>query len=272
MTNNISSLSMTLLVLVIILLLIIIAGVCLIIYKRKKTRHHKDDDNYNCEVIDKEINKYKQLRKQLKQKLADSKNFDSDKKQQELQKIIDEEIVEYRNDQLLKVEQQIEQHKNEILKRTILCSMQPLHLKVINESSVAYVPIEDRIKALLIGKKGQNIKRLNELTGCNVAIDRVSPYVEVSCPNPVDRTLAVNIINHLIKSQAFDITAINNVYNKEKRLLTKSFYETGKEYIKKLNISVANDSIYEYVGRLKFRWSFSQNVLDHCYETALICE
>lgn len=268
MSNNNNSLFVALLVLAIILFILLLACVGLLIHKRIKSKH-KDDDSIAC---NKQIEKYKELRNKLKQKLAQQANFDSAKAETELKNIIDEELNEYRNDKLVDLQKQIEEKKDRLLKETILDTMQPLHLKIINESSVSYIPIEDRIKPLFIGKKGQNIKRINELTGCNVSVDRTNPYIEISCPNPVDRNLTINIINHLIKSQAFDMTAIDNVYKKEKNLMSKDLYLTGKQYIEKLNIEVADTSIYEYIGRLKYRWSFSQNVLEHCYETALICQ
>jgi len=268
MNNNNNSLSIALLVLLIILCIILFASAGLFIYKRIISKHkNKNDSN----PLDKEIKKLKETRQAYKQKLA-SVGVDTEKDLLGAKEVVDAEIEDYKNERILAVNQDIEKHKNEILRKTILNSMQPLHLKLINESSVVYIPVDEKVKPLIIGKKGQNIKKLNELTYCNINIDKNSPYIEISSNNPIDRTIAINTINHLIKSEAFDLIAISNVFKKETNLIRSECIKTGKEYLNALNIQQCSQDLCEYVGRLKFRWSFSQNVLQHCYEVALICE
>ena len=276
MTNNLSSSDLTLLIICIILMVIIIACAGIIIFlrikKRKGFKQSQVIEDYRYEPLNKEIGRYQKLREQYKKKLIDQDYLDHDKTLNDMKAILDAELQEYKAQELVKIEQDIQKQKDVLLRHTILDAMQPLHLKVINEASVHYLPIADKFKPLLIGKKGRNIKYLNEVTNCNINVDKDSPYVEISCPNPLDKQIAINTINHLLKSEAFDINAIENVYHKECKLMTKECYETGKHYLGILNIDNSNPTLCEYVGRLKYRWSFSQNVLEHCYETALICE
>lgn len=276
MTTNLSSSELTLLIISIFLMVIIICCVALIIYLRiKKNKLHKQVDKldeFRYEPLDKEIRRYQKLQEQYKKKLLDQDYLDHDKTLNDMKVILDDELNEYKKQQLLKIDEDIAKHKNELLRHTLLNVMQPLHLKIINESSVHYLPINDKYKPLLIGKKGRNIKYLNEITNCNINVDKNSEYVEISCPNPLDKQIAINTINHMIKSEAFDLVAIENVYKKETKLIQKECLETGKKYLIKLNINYNDPLLFEYVGRLKYRWSFSQNVLEHCYEVALICE
>ncbi len=276
MTNNLSSSDLTLLIVTIVLCVIIVGCAVVIIYlrvrKNKKSKSLNEIDDYRLEPLNKEIRRYKKLQEQYRKKLIEQEYLDHDKSLEDMKVILDQELEEYKTERLVKINQDIDQHKNELLKQTLLNIMQPLHLKIINEASVHYLPIDDKYKPLIIGKKGRSIKKLNEITNCNINVDKDSPYVEISCPNPLDKQIAISTINHLIKSEAFDVYAIENVYKKECRLMEKECYETGKHYLGILNIPVTNNEIYRYVGRLKYRWSFSQNVLEHCYETALICE
>lgn len=276
MTTNLSSSELTLLIISIFLMVIIICCAALIIYLRiKKNKLHKQVDKldeFRYEPLDKEIRRYQKLQEQYKKKLLDQDYLDHDKTLNDMKVILDDELNEYKKQQLLKIDEDIAKHKNELLRHTLLNVMQPLHLKIINESSVHYLPINDKYKPLLIGKKGRNIKYLNEITNCNINVDKNSEYVEISCPNPLDKQIAINTINHMIKSEAFDLVAIENVYKKETKLIQKECLETGKKYLIKLNINYNDPLLFEYVGRLKYRWSFSQNVLEHCYEVALICE
>lgn len=276
MTTNLSSSELTLLIISIFLMVIIICCAALIIYLRiKKNKLHKQVnklDEFRYEPLDKEIRRYQKLQEQYKKKLLDQDYLDHDKTLNDMKVILDDELNEYKKQQLLKIDEDIAKHKNELLRHTLLNVMQPLHLKIINESSVHYLPINDKYKPLLIGKKGRNIKYLNEITNCNINVDKNSEYVEISCPNPLDKQIAINTINHMIKSEAFDLVAIENVYKKETKLIQKECLETGKKYLMQLNINYNDPLLFEYVGRLKYRWSFSQNVLEHCYEVALICE
>jgi len=238
----------------------------------KLEQENKSGETYKNAILDKEIAKYKETRTQYKEYIEKNIEVNPLELKEQYKKIVDEELKEYRQEQLIKIYDEVLEKKNEILKQTILNTMQPLHLKVINESSVSFLPIEEEIKPYIVGKKGQNIRHLNEVTNCNINLDRNSKFLEISCPNPYDRAIAINTIKHLIKSHAFDTIAIENVYRKEKRLIDEECHKIGKEYLKKLDIRVPNTNIYQYIGRLKYRWSFSQNVLEHCFEVALICE
>lgn len=276
MTTNLSSSNLTLLIICIILMVIIIGCAAIIIYLRiRKNKHSKQSlaiDDYRYEPLNKEIGRYKKIRDQYKKKLIEQDYLDHDKTLNDMKVILDAELDEYKNEQLVKINKEVNQRKNDLLKHLLLNVMQPLHLKVINESSTHYLPIEEKYKPLLIGKKGRNIRKLNEITNCNINVEKDSAYVEISSPNPLDKQIAINTIKHLLKSEAFDLNAIDNVYKKETRLIAKECYETGKKYLGNLNIKIDNPDLFEYVGRLKYRWSFNQNVLQHCYEVALICE
>lgn len=277
MTTNLSSSNLTLLIISIVLMVIIICCAAVIIYlrirknKSKKTLNNETDD-YRCEPLNREIRRYKKLQEEYKRKLIDQEYLDHDLALKDMKIILDAELEQYKDEKLLAINKEIEQHKNELLRQTLLSTMQPLHLKIINESSVHYLPIAEKYKPLIIGKKGANIRKLNEVTNCNINVARDSLYVEISSPNPYEKQIAINTINHLISSEAFDLKAIENVYKKESKLMEKECIETGKKYLGILNIRIENPDICEYVGRLKHRWSFNQNVLQHCYETALICE
>lgn len=276
MTANLSSSNWTLLIVCIVLLVIIIGCAAVIIWKHirkiKNNNQSKKIEDYRFEPLDREIRRYKKLQEQYKNKLINQDHLDYDKRLHDIQRILNNDLNEYKKEQLDSIQKEIEINKKRLLKEVILESMQPLHLKVINESSIHYLPIDDKFKPLLIGKKGQNIKYLNEITSCNINVDREKKYIEISSPNPLDKQIAINTLTHLIKSEAFDSKAIENVYAKERGLIIKECIETGKHYLGILNIPVTNPMIFEYVGRLKYRWSFNQNVLQHCYEVALICE
>lgn len=145
--------------------------------------------------------------------------------------------------------------------------------KVINETSTASIRIDEQIKPKIIGTKGKHIDFFKKITKTDIKIEQKAPFVTISSSNSVRRHLAICIFKHMVKSNAFDIKAIENIYKKEAKIQIESFEKIGKNYIvNKLQLFDINPKLYEYVGRLQYRTSYSQNVLGHCYECALLAE
>ena len=170
----------------------------------------------------------------------------------------------------MEIDHQINQHKNDMAKTIILNAIESNCLKVTNETSTGYILLDDEnIKAKFIGKKGRNINFFKKTTKVDVMIEK-EPYISLSCPNPIRKQIAINTIKHMIKSNAFDEKAIANIYKKEKAKLLISLDDIGEQYVNKLKFKKIDENLYSYIGRLQYRSSYSQNVLEHCYETAII--
>ena len=146
-------------------------------------------------------------------------------------------------------------------------------LNVVNETSTASIKIDEEIKAKFIGVKGKNMDWFKTVTKTNAKIEPNQPFITISSTNSIRRHLAICTLRHMIKSKAFDQKAISNIFKKEQKNQEKSFYHIGKDYIvNKLKFHEINPKVYEHVGRLQYRTSYSQNVLEHCYECAILAE
>lgn len=145
--------------------------------------------------------------------------------------------------------------------------------KVLNETSTTSIKINEEIKPKIIGTKGKHIDFFKKTTQTDIKVENDSPFVMISSSNSIKRHLAICTLKHMIKSDAFDTKAIENIYKKEVKIQEKSFEKIGKDYIvNKLQLVNINPKLYEYVGRLQYRTSYSQNVLGHCYECAILAE
>lgn len=269
--DKIVSISITIISVLVLLLTLLLA----FFFHFKKTKNSftnsfLEDEEKNkkyIEFLQKEIEKLRKNYKTSLEKLYGYKFYEIEK---EIEKDLKIDLDNYKNEKIMEIDHQINQHKNDMAKTIILNAIESNCLKVTNETSTGYILLDDEnIKAKFIGKKGRNINFFKKTTKVDVMIEK-EPYISLSCPNPIRKQIAINIIKHMIKSNAFDEKAITNIYKKEKAKLLISFDDIGKQYVNKLKFKKIDENLYTYIGRLQYRSSYSQNVLEHCYETAII--
>ena len=269
--DKIVSISITIISVLVLLLTLLL--VFFFHFKKTKnsfTNSFLEDEEKNkkyIEFLQKEIEKLRKNYKTSLEKLYGYKFYEIEK---EIEKDLKIDLDNYKNEKIMEIDHQINQHKNDMAKTIILNAIESNCLKVTNETSTGYILLDDEnIKAKFIGKKGRNINFFKKTTKVDVMIEK-EPYISLSCPNPIRKQIAINTIKHMIKSNAFDEKAITNIYKKEKAKLLISFDDIGEQYVNKLKFKKINENLYTYIGRLQYRSSYSQNVLEHCYETAVI--
>lgn len=260
---------------IILVLISLIALMLFFFFHFKKTKNsftnsfleNEEKNKKYIEFLQKQIEKLRKNYKSSLEKLYGYKFYEIEK---EIEKDLKIDLDNYKNEKIMEIDHQVNQHKNEMAKTIILNAIESNCLKVTNETSTGYILLNDEnIKAKFIGKKGKNINFFKKTTKVDVMIEK-EPYISLSCPNPIRKQIAINTIKHMIKSDAFDENAITNIYKKERAKLLISFDEIGEQYVNKLKLKKINENLYTYIGRLQYRSSYSQNVLEHCYETAII--
>ena len=239
-------------------------------HKNSISNSFLEEEEKNQKYIDflqKQIEKLRKNYKTSLEKLYGYKFYEIEK---EIEKDLKIDLDNYKNEKIMEIDHQINQHKNAMAKTIILNAIETNCLKVTNETSTSYILLNDEnIKAKFIGKKGKNINFFKKTTKVDVIIEK-EPYILLSCPNPIRKQIAINTVKHMIKSNAFDENAITNIFKKEKAKLLISLDDIGEQYVNKLKLKKINENLYTYIGRLQYRSSYSQNVLEHCYETAII--
>ena len=141
----------------------------------------------------------------------------------------------------------------------------------IAQFMTATVEIDDEeIKGKVIGKEGRNIKTFERLAGVEVLVDEVPNGIVISCFDPVRRAIAVNALQMLIKDGRIQPAKIEECLDKAKRDIGVFMRKKGEEAVLVCGLLTMPEELIPIIGRLYFRTSYGQNVLDHSIEMAHI--
>ena len=132
-----------------------------------------------------------------------------------------------------------------------------------------HLPSED-LKGRIIGKEGRNIKHLEELTGCELIIDETPNSILISSFNPIRRHVCKQVLEKLLKDGRIHPGRIEEVVESVKKNIAQDIKEAGESVVQELNLHDVHPKLVHLIGRLKFRSSYGQNVLQHSVEMAHI--
>lgn len=128
----------------------------------------------------------------------------------------------------------------------------------------------DEIKGKVIGKEGRNIKTFERLAGVEVLVDEVPNGIVISCFDPVRRAIATNALEMLIKDGRIQPVKIEECLEKAKKEIGVFMRKKGEEAVLACGLLSIPEELIPIIGRLYFRTSYGQNVLDHSIEMAHI--
>ena len=185
-----------------------------------------------------------------------------------LEGVVKTEAMAMRNEIL--EEAKINAHKD--AKKLIVNSMQRIASETVIENAVTTFHIDNNeIKGMIIGREGRNIRTLEAATGVELIIDDTPETILLSCFDPVRRELARLALSHLIADGRIHPARIEEVVEKVRKDLDEEIIETGKKTAIDLGIHNLHPKLLRMVGRMKYRSSYGQNLLQHSRETANLC-
>ena len=162
---------------------------------------------------------------------------------------------------------QVNEKSQEILSQAIQRSAS----EIVSETTVSAVPIpNDEMKGRLIGREGRNIRALEQATGVDLIIDDTPEAVTLSSFDPVRREIARLALSRLILNGRIHPARIEEVVNKAKEEIEAAMYAAGEQAALQVGVQGLRPELIKILGRLKYRTSYGQNVLNHSIETAYI--
>lgn len=157
-------------------------------------------------------------------------------------------------------------------KRIVINTIQRTATETAIANAVTTFPIEsDEIKGRIIGREGRNIRALEAATGVEIVVDDTPDAILLSAFDPVRREVARLALHQLVVDGRIHPARIEEVVTKVQRQLEEEILETGKRTCIDLGIHGLNIELVKMVGRMKYRSSYGQNLLQHSREVANIC-
>ena len=157
-------------------------------------------------------------------------------------------------------------------KKIVVQSIQRLATEAAVENSVTVFPIDnDEIKGRIIGREGRNIRALEAATGIEIIVDDTPEAIVLSSFDPVRREIARLALHQLVVDGRIHPARIEEVVAKVKRQVEEEIIETGKRTAIDLGIHGLHPELIRMVGKMKYRSSYGQNLLQHSRETANLC-
>ena len=160
--------------------------------------------------------------------------------------------------------------KNEA-RKIVIQTIQRIGTEQAVENSVSVFNIEsDEVKGRIIGREGRNIRALEAATGVEIIVDDTPEAILLSCFDPVRREVARLSLHRLVTDGRIHPARIEEVVEKTRKQIEEEIIEVGKRTIIDLGIHGLHPELVKIVGRMKFRSSYGQNLLQHSREVANI--
>ncbi len=161
---------------------------------------------------------------------------------------------------------------NKEAKKIIVKSIQRVASETAIENAVTVFHIEsDEIKGRIIGREGRNIRALEAATGVEIIVDDTPEAIVLSGFDPVRREIARLALHQLVTDGRIHPARIEEVVNKVKKQVEEEIIETGKRTTIDLGIHGMHPELIRLIGKMKYRSSYGQNLLQHSRETANLC-
>ena len=161
---------------------------------------------------------------------------------------------------------------NQQAKKIVIQTIQRVATETAIENSVSVFHIDnDEVKGRIIGREGRNIRALEAATGVEIVVDDTPEAIVISAFDPVRREVCRLALHQLVADGRIHPARIEEVVAKVKKQLENEIIETGKRTAIDLGIHGLHPELIRIVGKMKYRSSYGQNLLQHARETANLC-
>lgn len=242
------------------------------------TRQEKQFEK-NQSILDGKINAYEskqqELEKMHQKTVAELSKISGMSAEDAKKSLVDSLKDEARTSAMSHINEIVEEAKlnaNREARKIVIQTIQRVATEQAVENSVSVFNIEsDEVKGRIIGREGRNIRALEAATGVEIIVDDTPEAIILSCFDPVRREIARLALHQLVSDGRIHPARIEEVVAKTRKQLEEEIAETGRRTCIDLGIHGLHAELTRMVGRMKYRSSYGQNLLQHSREVANLC-
>jgi ribonuclease Y len=170
------------------------------------------------------------------------------------------------------LEQQMLAEVDDKAKKVISLAIQRMAADVTSENTTSIVPLpSDEMKGRLIGREGRNIRAIEAATGVDLIIDDTPEAITISCFEPVRREVARLALLSLIQDGRIHPARIEEAVEKAQKDVEETMHRAGEQAVLDAAVHGLHPDLIKLIGRLQFRYSYGENILQHSVEVSRLC-
>ncbi len=230
------------------------------------------------EALSRKIKENEKLREEIEQikqaqltRLEEISGYTAETAKAELVSKIETEAKREAAAKLAQIESDLHNEADTKAKDIISLAIQRLASDQVSETTVSVVPLpSDEMKGRIIGREGRNIHKIETLTGVDLIIDDTPEAITLSCFDPIRREIARIALEKLISDGRIHPSRIEETVEKARREVEAAIKQAGEKAAFDTGVNGLHPDLVRFLGRLKYRTSYGQNVLAHSVEVAYL--
>ena len=241
--------------------------------ERKIENFERKDEALNRKIKENERlqGEIEQIRQSQLARLEEISGYTAETAKAELVSKIESEAKREAAAKLAQIESDLHNEADTKAKNIISLAIQRIASDQVSETTVSVVPLpSDEMKGRIIGREGRNIHKIETLTGVDLIIDDTPEAITLSCFDPIRREIARITLEKLISDGRIHPSRIEETVEKARREVEASIKQAGEKAAFDTGVNGLHPDLVRFLGRLKYRTSYGQNVLTHSVEVAYL--
>ena len=240
--------------------------------KKLENLEHKEENlNKKLKNVEEKLLEVETVKRSQFEMLEKISGYTKEQAKDYLLKTLEDELIHEKAAKIMEYDQKLHEEADEKARQIISCAIQRCAAGHAAEATVSVIPLpDDELKGRIIGREGRNIRTLESMTGVDLIIDDTPEAITISSFDPVRREVARITIERLIADGRIHPARIEEMFEKAQKEVEHTIKQEGERAVIEAGINGIHPELIKLLGRLKYRTSFGQNVLNHSLEVSYI--